>query len=130
MYSITVSGGSLAELGQAALEAGRSLLGTPSEVAEPQAPKRTRKQAAEAPPQTGASATEAAAPAAAAPAGLSQADVRKKLQAVVAAFGNGKCSEILLKHGAPNLGSLATDKYAAVAADADAALANASDPTA
>jgi hypothetical protein len=128
MYSITVSGGSLAELGQAALEAGRSLLGTPSEVAEPQAPKRTRKTAA--PVEVAEAVVQTTAPAAAAPAGLSQADVRKKLQAVVAAFGNGKCSEILLKHGAPNLGSLATDKYAAVAADADAALANASDPTA
>jgi PHD/YefM family antitoxin component YafN of YafNO toxin-antitoxin module len=125
-FSITVTGDSPNELREN-LRRALNMVSTGGEevaaTAEPQG--KAKRKAAE--PAT----APAAAPATAAtvvPGAMTQADVRKKLQEVVKRFGNDKCSEILLKHGAPNLGAITADRYEAVVADAEAALASGADP--
>jgi pyruvate dehydrogenase E2 component (dihydrolipoamide acetyltransferase) len=132
MFQMTVAGDSLGAL-RANLLAAVSALGDAAvETATPAGGKKRAAPAAAAPAAAPAPAPVAAAPAAApAVAGISQADVRKKLQEVVTKLGSPKCSEICLQYGgAPNLGAIPADKYQAVVNAADAALAAGVDPTA
>lgn len=127
-FSVTITGDSPNELRENTRRFLATIVSAEAETAEP-AGKRGKK-GADVQPAPAAAPTAPTAPAAA-PAGVTQAEARKILQAVVAKLGRDKCSEICIKHGAPNLGAIKAENLPALVKDAQAALAAAdADPTA